>query len=135
MFDKLEEVEKRFDELTKMISDPGVIANQSEWQQLVKEHSSMQDIVEKYREYKKTIQTIEEAKVRLDKTINFQKENYGYFICLKDTNEPVGFVVIKEVEPKKDDPVSNLNAAMFYYNERNVSRDEAFWRIIKFGFE
>ena len=27
-------------------------------------------------------------------------------------------IVIKEVEPKKDDPVSNLNAAMFYYNER-----------------
>lgn len=47
----------------------------------------------------KVSETIEEAKVRLDKTINFQKDNYGYFICLKDTNEPVGFVVIKEVEP------------------------------------
>ena len=27
-------------------------------------------------------------------------------------------IQIKEVEPKKDDPVSGLNAAMFYYNER-----------------
>ena len=53
MFDKLEEVEKRYEELTKMISDPEVIANHTEWQQLMKEHSSMQDIVAKYREYKK----------------------------------------------------------------------------------
>ena len=32
MFDKLEAVEKRYEELTQMISDPEVIANHSEWQ-------------------------------------------------------------------------------------------------------
>lgn len=32
MFDKLELVENRYEELTQMISDPEVIANQSEWQ-------------------------------------------------------------------------------------------------------
>lgn len=37
MFDKLKLVEKRYDELTKLISDPEVIANQSEWQKLMKE--------------------------------------------------------------------------------------------------
>ena len=62
MFDKLEEVEKRYEELTKMISDPEVIANQNEWQQLMKEHNSMQDIVAKYREYKKTVTAMEDAK-------------------------------------------------------------------------
>lgn len=66
MFDKLEEVEKRYEELTKMISDPEVIANHTEWQQLMKEHSSMQDIVAKYREYKKTKQQMEEAKEMMD---------------------------------------------------------------------
>ena len=66
MFDKLEEVEKRFEELTKMISDPEVIANQAEWQQLMKEHSSMQDIVAKYREYKKTKQQMNDAKEMMD---------------------------------------------------------------------
>ena len=66
MFDKLEEVEKRYEELTKMISDPEVIANQSEWQQLMKEHSSMQDIVAKYREYKKTKQQMEDAKEMME---------------------------------------------------------------------
>ena len=53
MFDKLEEVEKRYIELTKKISDPEVISNQSEWQKLMKEHASIEDIVLKFREYKK----------------------------------------------------------------------------------
>ena len=66
MFDKLEEVEKRYEELTKMISDPQVIANQTEWQQLMKEHSSMQDVVAKYREYKKTLQSMEDAKEMME---------------------------------------------------------------------
>ena len=66
MFDKLEEVEKRYEELTKMISDPEVIAKQTEWQQLVKEHSSMQEIVAKYKEYKKTKQQMDEAKEMME---------------------------------------------------------------------
>ncbi|MBR3163139.1 MAG: peptide chain release factor 1 [Clostridia bacterium] len=66
MFDKLEEVEKRYEELTNMISDPEVISNQTEWQQLMKEHSSMQDIVAKYREYKKVKKQMEEAKEMME---------------------------------------------------------------------
>jgi len=61
MFDKLEAVEKRYDELTKMIADPEVISNQSEWQKAIKEHASIEDIVVKFREYKKTKQAMVEA--------------------------------------------------------------------------
>ena len=61
MFDKLETVEQRYEEITKLISDPEVIANQSEWQKLMKEHASIEEIVLKYREYKKTKQTMQEA--------------------------------------------------------------------------
>ena len=61
MFEKLESVEKRFDELTTKISDPAVIADNNEWRKLVKEHSSIQDIVTKYREYKQTINNMKEA--------------------------------------------------------------------------
>ena len=66
MFDKLEAVEKRYEELTKTISDPEIIANQSEWQKLMKEHSSIEDVVLKYREYKKTKQSMEEAKEMME---------------------------------------------------------------------
>lgn len=61
MFDKLEAVEERYNEITKMISDPEVISNQAEWQKLMKEHASIEEIVLKYREYKKTKQTMQEA--------------------------------------------------------------------------
>ena len=61
MFEKLENVEKRYDELTKMISDPEVISNHTEWQKLMKEHASIEEIVLKFREYKKEKQAMEEA--------------------------------------------------------------------------
>ena len=66
MFDKLENVEKRYEELNQKISDPEVIANQSEWQKLMKEHAEIQELVEKYREYKKVSQNIEDLKEMLD---------------------------------------------------------------------
>ena len=61
MFEKLENVEKRYEELTKLISDPEVISNHEEWQKLMKEHASIEDIVVKFREYKKVKQSMEEA--------------------------------------------------------------------------
>ena len=66
MFEKLELVEKRYDELNSQISDPEVIANTNEWRKLVKEHSSMEDVVQKYREYKEILNNMNEAKEMLD---------------------------------------------------------------------
>ena len=61
MFEKLESVEKHYDELTTKISDPAIIADNNEWRKLVKEHSSMEDVVMKYREYKQTQNAMQEA--------------------------------------------------------------------------
>ena len=66
MFQKLEAVEKRFEELTIKISDPDVIANQNEWREFMKEHAEIQPIVEKYREYKKVQKEYEDAKEILE---------------------------------------------------------------------
>ena len=66
MFEKLEDVEKRFEEVSKKISDPEVIARQSEWQKLMKEHAAIVDVVEKYREYKKANKDLEQAKEMLN---------------------------------------------------------------------
>lgn len=65
MLQKLEDVEKRYEELNKQISDPEIIAKQSEWQKLMKEHSDLVDIVTKYREYKKVKEDLEQAKLML----------------------------------------------------------------------
>ena len=65
MFQKLEAVERRYEELNKLISDPDVIARQNEWKELMKEHSELVEIVEKYREYKKTEAAMKEAEEML----------------------------------------------------------------------
>lgn len=65
MFQKLEAVEQRYEELNKLISDPAVISRQNEWKDLMKEHSDLVDVVEKYREYKKINKALEEAKEML----------------------------------------------------------------------
>ena len=62
MFDKLETVEKRYEELTEKISDPEIIARNNEWREYMKEHAELEPIVEKYREYKKAKESYEEAK-------------------------------------------------------------------------
>ncbi|MEG2274928.1 MAG: peptide chain release factor 1 [Clostridia bacterium] len=62
MFEKLQEVENKYDELTRLISDPEVITDQENWRKYMKEHSNMEEVVEKYREYKKVKQEMEEAK-------------------------------------------------------------------------
>ena len=66
MIEKLEDVEKRYEELTKLISDPAIISKSSEWQKLVKEHAEISDVVNKFREYKKELQNIEDAKQMLE---------------------------------------------------------------------
>ena len=62
MFDKLETVEKRYEELTEKISDPEVISRTNHWREYMKEHAELEPIVAKYREYKKAKQAYEEAK-------------------------------------------------------------------------
>ena len=61
MFDKLEEVEKRYEELNKLISDPEIIADQSSFKKYMKEQSMLVDVVEKFREYKKVKEAMEDA--------------------------------------------------------------------------
>ncbi len=61
MFEKLEAIEKRYEELTKEISDPELISNQAEWQKAMKEHASLEELVQKFREYKKVKKEMEEA--------------------------------------------------------------------------
>ena len=62
MFQKLEDEEKKYIDLTEKISEPEVISRKNEWKVMMKEHSELEPIVEKYREYKKVEKNLEEAK-------------------------------------------------------------------------
>ena len=61
MFDKLNFLEEKYKELNSLISDPDVIADQERWRRLMKEQKDLTPIVEKYKEYKKAKETIEES--------------------------------------------------------------------------
>lgn len=43
--------------------------------------------------------TINDAKDRLEKVIEYQKNNYAYFIYEKESEEPIGMAGMKEIEP------------------------------------
>ncbi|MCG8539881.1 MAG: peptide chain release factor 1 [Clostridia bacterium] len=62
MFDKLNFIEEKFEDLSQKISDPDVISDQPTWQKFIKEHASIKPIVDKYREYKEVKSGIEEAR-------------------------------------------------------------------------
>jgi peptide chain release factor 1 len=52
MFERLNEVEDRYDELTRRMSDPEIFNDQKAYQQVAKEHSSLTELVMKYKEFK-----------------------------------------------------------------------------------
>ena len=51
MFDKLESIEKRYDEISRQLADPAVISNQDLYRELMKEINDLEPIVAKYRQY------------------------------------------------------------------------------------
>ncbi|MDO5539271.1 MAG: peptide chain release factor 1 [Eubacteriales bacterium] len=61
MFDKLEDLLVRFEELLNELNEPGVAADAARFQKLMKEQSSLQPIVDAYKEYKDCKQTVEDS--------------------------------------------------------------------------
>ncbi len=53
MYDKLDFIQAKYDELSLKVSDPEVISNQVEFQKYIKDMSDMEPIVSKYRQYRK----------------------------------------------------------------------------------
>ena len=66
MFDKLDFIVDKYEELSHLVSDPEIIGNQPVWQKHVKEMSDIEPIVKKYTEYKKAKEAMAEAKEMLE---------------------------------------------------------------------
>ncbi|MCF0144444.1 MAG: peptide chain release factor 1 [Firmicutes bacterium] len=66
MFDKLDFITEKYDELAQKVSDPEVINNQPLWQKHIKEMGEMEPIVNKYKEYKKAKSDMADAKEILE---------------------------------------------------------------------
>jgi peptide chain release factor 1 len=62
MIDKLNALEKRYEELNALLADPAVLADPATYQKHAKSHSELHEIVEKFREYKGVLRGIEDTK-------------------------------------------------------------------------
>lgn len=70
MLERLNFIENKYDELSHQIADPQVMENHAEWQKLLKEHAEIQDVVTKYREYKKAEEEVEANKELLNEDLD-----------------------------------------------------------------
>lgn len=66
MFDKLQAVEDRYEEIGEKLADPGVVSDQEQFKKLMREHKELTPVVEKYREYQSAKQNENEARSLLD---------------------------------------------------------------------
>lgn len=66
MFDKLEDLVHRLEEINIELTDPDVIGNQDKYRQLMKEQNELTPIVEKYQEYRTAKDGVEDSLVMLE---------------------------------------------------------------------
>ena len=66
MFDRLEDLVRRLEELNIELTEPDTINNQERYRQLMKEQNELTPIVEKYIEYKKAKDGVEDSLLILD---------------------------------------------------------------------
>ncbi len=68
MFSKLDDLERKFEDLSQRITDPSVIQNNALYQKLTRERASLIALVETYGQYKKTVQEFEDNKQLLNES-------------------------------------------------------------------
>ncbi|WP_167628784.1 peptide chain release factor 1 [Listeria valentina] len=70
MYDRLQAVENRYDELNELLSDPEVVSDAKKLRDLSKEQSSIAETVETYRHYKEVTSGIDETKELLSEKLD-----------------------------------------------------------------
>ena len=77
MFERLNQIESRYDELTRALASPEVINDSSKYQKTAKAHSELSEIVEKYREYKDLQRGIDESKAMIAEESGAELKQYA----------------------------------------------------------
>jgi peptide chain release factor 1 len=81
MFDKLEGLLNKYNELTEKISDPDVISDQNTWRKLMKEQAMIKDVADKYKEYKEVKKQMDEAKELMSDPDMKEMAEEEYYSC------------------------------------------------------
>jgi len=62
MFERLEQIEARYEDLGRQLADPEVLADQQKYQKAAKQHRDIEGVVEKFREYRGVMNGIADAR-------------------------------------------------------------------------
>jgi len=77
MFDRLNQIDAKYEELTRSLATPEIIADSSKYQKTAKAHSELTEIVERYREYKDLKRGIEESKAIIGNESDAELREYA----------------------------------------------------------
>jgi peptide chain release factor 1 len=77
MFERLNQIEAKYDELTTALTSPEVIGDSSRYQKTAKAHSELAEIVERYREFKDLQRGIQESKTILSAEPDAELRDYA----------------------------------------------------------
>lgn len=100
MYEKLDFITDKYDELSRKASDPAVIADQNTWRGIVKEMSELEPIVEKYGEYREASENLKGAKEMLDES------------GLDDEMRDLAKLEVAEYEPKLEELSAELKVLL-----------------------
>lgn len=128
MIERLENIEKRYNELIEMLSDPTILSDIKKTMELSKEQASLKENYEAYQEYKKVISNINDAKALMkdpemsefaheEYTLNEEKRkqmeaDFEIMLLPKDPND--GKDVIVEIRGAAGGDEANIFAGDLY---------------------
>ena len=104
MIDRLEATLEKYNSLTEELSKPEVLSDVKKMTSLSKEQASLADIIEKYKEYKKVVSDINDAKEMLDdkEMAAFAKEEISRLETEKENLEKELEVLLLPKDPNDD---------------------------------
>jgi peptide chain release factor 1 len=68
MFDRLEQIESRYEDLGRQLADPEIISDQQKYQKAAKQHRDLEPIVDKFRQYRQVVNGIADARAMLEES-------------------------------------------------------------------
>jgi peptide chain release factor 1 len=68
MFERLEQIEVRYEELGQQLAEPEILSDQQKYQKLAKQHRELEGVVEKFREYRQVRNGVADAKAMINES-------------------------------------------------------------------
>lgn len=88
MFERLEQIESRYEDLSRQLADPAVIADQQKYQKAAKQHRDLEGVVEKFREYRQVMNGITDARAMLHESDPDLREMAAQELAELETRQP-----------------------------------------------